>query len=90
MAYLSPLYQHELGVTAPAIGFTVYAASYPDKDGNRRIRTWHHKTAKATLRRLGSLCDLGRGKLAKRGDFAVFAVNPDGDTLSYYDIKRML
>jgi hypothetical protein len=90
MAYLAPAYLTEIGATAPATGFAVYAVSYPDKEGNRRLRRFDHATPRATLRRLGSLVDSGRGKLAKRDDMAVFAMNPAGETLSYYDIKRML
>lgn len=90
MAYLAPAYLATIGATPPASGFTVYAVSYPGADGVHRVRTFPHATPKATLRRLGSLCDSGRGKLAKRGDFAVFAMNPAGDTFSYYDVKRMI
>lgn len=71
--FLSPYWLESIGAKPVPNRFVVYAVPYTST--GRALRIWQHRTLRAAGRRMGSAI---AGKLALRGDQAVFAIAPDG------------
>lgn len=71
--FLNPHWLESIGARPVEGRFMVYAVPYTST--GRAPRVWSHRTLRAAGRRMGSVIS---GKLAMRGDHAVFAMAPDG------------
>ena len=71
--FLNPHWLEMHSATPVAGVYRVFAIPYSSQ--NRPNREWRHRTLKAAGRRMGSVIS---GKLAMRGDSAVFCIAPDG------------
>ena len=83
MAYIGPLARSAHGINGDGCNWVVYAAAYQTVE-NGRCRIWKHRTAKAALRRLGSVTS---GKLRMNGDYIAVAVAPDGSLWNWTELK---